>query len=72
MDKRSTGGMAEELRQQSLSGHALCRLSMGAACRVGFGVRTCKPTLHLYNARAQQLASSLQERWVRCMTVSQQ
>jgi hypothetical protein len=43
-----------------------------AASGSGFVVRPCKPTSHLYNARAQPLAFSLQERWVRCMTVSQQ
>jgi hypothetical protein len=35
MDKRSTGGMAEEWRQQGISGYTLCRLSIGAACRGG-------------------------------------
>ena len=72
MEQRSSAGVAGEWREQGISGHALCRLSIAAACRIGFVVRPCKPTFHLYNARAQQLASSLQERWVRCMTVSQQ
>ena len=33
MDKRSSGGVVEEWRQQALSGHALCRVSIGAGCR---------------------------------------
>jgi len=31
MEQRSPGGMAEEWRQQGLSGQAACRMAMGAA-----------------------------------------
>ena len=44
MDKRSTGGMAGEWRQQGFSGHALCRASTGAACRGGVSLHERKGT----------------------------
>ena len=52
MDKRSPMGRAEEWRQQWLSGHALCRSSIGAAYSgfVGCAVR------HTYKGQRLRVA----------------